>query len=112
MMRYILLCLIGMICLNIPTVKASDFWEPRIEGYRIWIGKDEQLDWIDVCCEWGDSEDGLQLVWADYTPIEEVTILRTEYGKTGVSIRKKHSLWNLIIYLNNAEETFLTRLKP
>jgi len=103
-----ILRLVGLLLLSLGLIGA-DFYTPRIEGYRVWIGEDETVDWIDVCCE--HNED-LQLVWADYSPIEKVEIQRIDRGLTTILITKKYSRWIMTGPLSPYEEWMVTRIDP
>ena len=100
-----------LVCVAVP-VQAEPptaFYAPKINGYRIWIGPDEALDWIDVCCKMSDSG---ELLWADYTPIEEITILRTTRGQVYITIKKTWSLWNLSFEAGNTTHAILKLIRP
>lgn len=73
----------------------------EVEGYRVYIGPDRDVDWIDVCAVLDSSFDP---IFEDKSPIDRVYRLMgdlywngpvEEY--TGYWIFKKNSTWKLII---------------
>ena len=88
---------------------GAEFYSPKVEGYRIWIGEDEVTDWIDVCCE--QTNDG-KLLWADYTPIQTITIERMKGGFVHMLLSKEYSRWELSGYYHDSLSWSLHRVLP
>ena len=81
-----------LLLLIVPLLLGADFKTPKTDGkYRVWIGPDEQVDWIDVCCRYNEQ---LQLEFADYTPIEAMEV-SYQQGLPTYRFRKKYSTWKL-----------------
>ena len=78
------------------------------EGYRVWVGPNRVVDWIDVgfLADRDPMTGSIDIVYADYSPIEWVR-QQPGYGCSFV-IKKKFSAW-VLESMDGLPETYSLR---
>lgn len=103
--------LLGLLFFCAPVQALNDSFE--FEGYRVFIGPDKIVDWIDLCCKWENIGGELKLVFADYSPIvlvEATYEKKTRYRR--YKIKKAFSEWELSGYADDVNSFVVKRLQP
>lgn len=77
------------------------------EGYRVWVGPNRKVDWIDVCCRYQPMPDGQFRL--DYKDDSEITEIRSVEGLDerfgcNYEIDKNESQWLLFSKTGKPED--------
>ena len=96
MTRWLLLAGVVLLAGSQPAM-AETFSIETDGAYRVYIGPDKSTDWVDVCCQHRLAASDIVLEYADYTPIEEVTILLEMNGTREYLLKKGYSQWKLTV---------------